>query len=154
LYVYAYPQSGGLSPTSYLTFEIASRFLGDITDAVIILTIVIASGLLGFWQEKGAASALAKLLAVVQTKATVLRDGNSTRVPVEEIVPGDIVVLSAGVTIPGDSLLLESADLFLDKATLIGETYPVEKKEGLQPAETPLSEYVKSSGSPATIVLG
>lgn len=119
---------------------ILSIFLGDITDAVIILTIVIASGLLGFWQERGAANALAKLLAVVQTKATVLRDGNSTRVSVEEIVPGDVVVLSAGVTIPGDSLLLDSADLFLDEATLTGETFPVEKKLGLLPAETPLSQ--------------
>ncbi len=119
---------------------ILSIFLGDITDAVIILTIVIVSGLLGFWQERGAASALAKLLAVVQTKATVLREGHSTKVPLEQIVPGDIVMLSAGVTISGDCLLIESADLFLDEATLTGETYPVEKKAGVQPAETPLSQ--------------
>ena len=85
--------------------SILSIFLGDLTDAVIILTIVLASGLLGFWQERGAASALEKLLVVVQTKATVLRDGSPVKIPLEQIVPGDIVVLSAGATIPGDCLL-------------------------------------------------
>ena len=119
---------------------ILSIFLGDITDAVIILTIVLASGLLGFWQERGAANALEKLLAVVQTKATVLRDGNEVKIPLAQIVPGDIVVLSAGTTIPGDCLLLDSNDLFLDEAALTGETFPVEKNVGLQPAETPLSQ--------------
>ncbi len=119
---------------------ILSIFLGDITDAIIILTIVLASGLLGFWQERGAASALEKLLAVVQTKATVLRDGNEVKIPLAQVVPGDIVVLSAGTTIPGDCLLLDSNDLFLDEAALTGETFPVEKNVGLQPAETPLSQ--------------
>jgi len=118
---------------------ILSIFLGDITDAVIILTIVIASGLLGFWQERGAANALEKLLAVVQIQVTVLRDGNSVKIPLAQIVPGDIVMLSAGTTIPGDCLLLDSDDLFLDEAALTGETFPVEKKVGLEPAETLLS---------------
>ena len=120
--------------------SILSIFLGDLTDAVIILTIVLASGLLGFWQERGAASALEKLLVVVQTKATVLRDGSPVKIPLEQIVPGDIVVLSAGTTIPGDCLLLDSADLFVDEAALTGETFPVEKKAGLEPAETPLGQ--------------
>ena len=117
-----------------------SIFLGDITDAVIILIIVLASGLLGFWQERGAANALEKLLAVVQTKATVLRDGKPVKIPLTQIVPGDIVVLSAGATIPGDCLLVDSDDLFLDEAALTGETFPVEKKVGLEPAETPLTQ--------------
>ncbi len=119
---------------------ILSIFLGDITDAVIILAIVLASGLLGFWQERGAANALEKLLAVVQTKTTVMRDGNQVKIPLEEVVPGDVVLVQAGATIPGDCLIYESNDLFVDEAALTGETYPVEKKTGPVPAQTPLKE--------------
>jgi len=117
-----------------------SFFLHDSADALIILIIVIVSGLLGFWQEKGAVDAVKKLLAIVQINATVIRDGDSKEVPVEDIVPGDIVVLNAGDVIPGDCLVLESKDLFVDEATLTGETYPVEKAAGVLPAETPLSQ--------------
>ena len=67
-----------------------SFFVHDSADAVIILVIVLASGVLGFWQERGAAHAVDKLLAVVQTKATALRDGARKEVPVSEIVPGDV----------------------------------------------------------------
>jgi P-type Mg2+ transporter len=117
-----------------------SFFLNATTDALIILTIVLISGLLGFWQERGAADAVEKLLALVQTKATVLRDGTPQEVFVEEVVPGDLVFLSAGGSIPGDCLLLESSDLFVDEATLTGETYPVTKEIGILPAETPLAK--------------
>ncbi len=115
-----------------------SFFLRDPTDALIILAIIVVSGFLGFWQERGAAHAIEKLLAMVQIKAVVLRDGEPIEVPIEEIVPGDMVVLSAGGTIPGDCLILESKDLFVDEAALTGETYPVEKAAGVLAAGTPL----------------
>ncbi len=118
---------------------ILSLFLGDHTNAIIILLIVIASSILGFWQERGAANAIAKLLAVVQTKATILRDGHEVKVAVAEIVPGDLVLLAAGATIPGDCLLLQATDLFVDEAALTGETYPAEKNSGVLPADTGLS---------------
>jgi Mg2+-importing ATPase len=118
---------------------VLSIFLRDATDAVIILVIVVASGLLGFWQERGAANAVAHLLSLVQVKATVLRDGRPQDVPVESVVPGDVVLLDAGDVIPGDCLLLESKDLFVDEATLTGETYPVEKAVAVLPEETALS---------------
>jgi Mg2+-importing ATPase len=121
-----------------------SFFLQDVTDALIILAIIVVSGMLSFWQERGAASAVEKLLALVQIKATVLRDGNQTEIPVEEIVPGDIVILNAGDAVPGDCLILESKDLFVDEATLTGETYPVEKLVGVLPPETPLSQRTNS----------
>jgi Mg2+-importing ATPase len=117
-----------------------SFFLGGPADAPIILTIVFISGLLGFWQERSAANAVEKLLAIVQIKATVLRDGSSKEIPVEGILPGDVVILSAGESIPADCLILESKDLFIDEAALTGETYPVEKTAGILPAETPLSQ--------------
>jgi Mg2+-importing ATPase len=123
---------------------ILSVFLGETTDAFIILTIVLASGLLGFWQERGAADAIEKLLAVVQTKVTVMRDGKPLEIPVEKVVPGDVLLLSAGATSPGDCLLLKSQDLFMDEATLTGETYPVEKNVDLLAADTPLSQRSNS----------
>ncbi len=64
-----------------------SFFLHDAVNALIILTIVVASGLLGFWQEHSATRAVEKLLAMVQVKATVLRDGTPSDIPVEKIVP-------------------------------------------------------------------
>src|SRR5271157_2653667 len=82
-----------------------SLFLHNIVDASIILTIVVISGLLGFWQEHSASNAVGKLLAIVQIKAAVLRDGNQQEIPIEEIVPGDVVILNAGDIVPGDCLL-------------------------------------------------
>src|SRR6266705_1338511 len=117
-----------------------SLFLRDASDASIIMTIVFVSGLLGFWQERGAADAVEKLLAIVQVRAAVLRDGKEQEFSVEEIVPGDIIVLNAGDVIPGDCLILESRDLFVDEAALTGETYPVEKQPGTVPANATLSQ--------------
>ena len=112
----------------------------DRADATIIFVIVLASGFLGFWQERGAADAVAKLLAIVQVKATVLRDGKSMDVPVEQIVPGEVVVLSAGDLVPGDCLLLAATDLYVDEATLTGETFPVEKAPGVAAADAPIAQ--------------
>ena len=117
-----------------------SLFLQDPVNALIILAIILISGLLGYWQERGAADAVKKLLAMVQVKVAVVRDGASREVSIEEIVPGDIIVLNAGDIIPGDSLILSSKDLFIDEASLTGETFPVEKTAGLLPAETALAK--------------
>ena len=108
-----------------------SFFLKDTVDAFIILTIVLISGLLGFWQEHGANDAVSKLLEVVKIKSFVLRDGKTVTVPVEELVPGDVVLLKAGAVVPADCLLIESDSLNVDEATLTGETYPVEKQAGV-----------------------
>jgi len=138
-----------------------SFFLHDPFNASIILTIVLVSGLLGFWQERSASNAVEKLLAMVQIKATVLRDGGPQEIPVEEIVPGDIVMLNAGDIVPGDCLVQDSKDLFVDEATLTGETYPVEKSVGVLPAETPMGQrtnclwmgtHVVSGGAKALVV--
>jgi Mg2+-importing ATPase len=138
-----------------------SLFLHDSTDAVIILVIVLVSGLLGFWQERGAADAVEKLLGIVKIKTTVLRDGKPEDIPIEEVVPGDIISLNAGDAIPADALILESKDLFVDEATLTGETYPAEKTAGLLPSNTPLGSRTNSlfmgthviSGSATAVVV-
>ncbi|MCX8032423.1 MAG: magnesium-translocating P-type ATPase [Thermoleophilia bacterium] len=119
---------------------VLSAFLKDRVDAGIILGIVLLSSLLSFWQERGATNAVKKLLAVVEIKVTVLRDGTPVDVPVEEVVPGDVVLLNAGDVIPGDCLVLESKELFADEAALTGESYPAEKQPGVLPADTPLAK--------------
>jgi len=121
-----------------------SAFLRDPADAAIIIVIVLISGLLGFWQEKGAVDALEKMLAIVKIKTTVLRDSSEQDIALEDVVPGDVVILNAGDAIPADGMILESRDLFVDEATLTGETYPVEKEAGTLPAETPLSKRTNS----------
>jgi P-type Mg2+ transporter len=139
-----------------------SIFLRDAADAIIILAIVIISGLLGFWQERGASNAVEKLLALVQVKATVLRDGIEREIPHEDVVPGDIVLLAAGGSIPGDCLVLESKDLSVNEATLTGETYPADKMSGVLPEDTGLSQrtnilYMGThviSGSAKALVVG
>ncbi|UXE62898.1 MAG: magnesium-translocating P-type ATPase [Woronichinia naegeliana WA131] len=140
---------------------ILSSFLGDIINSLIILAIVLFSGLLGFWQERGAADAIAKLLAMVEVKARILRDGKLKDIPLDEVVPGDIVQVSAGDNIPGDCLILESQTLSIDEATLTGETYPVAKNVGVLPTETGLSQRTNSlligthvvSGSATAVVV-
>jgi len=117
-----------------------SAGLGDVADTVIILIIVLISSFLGFWQEKGAANAVSELLKMVQLHCTVLRSRQQKEIPVEEVVPGDVIVLSAGDIIPGDSLILESQELFVDEAAFTGETYPVEKNAGVLAAATPLAK--------------
>jgi Mg2+-importing ATPase len=117
-----------------------SYFVHDRVDAVIILTIIVASALLGFWQEFGAANAIGKLLSLVAVTTTVPRDGREQAVTVDEIVAGDIVRLAAGATIPADCLVVESRDLFVNEAALTGETYPVEKQQDVLPADTALAK--------------
>ncbi len=116
-----------------------SFVLADAADTIIILIIVFVSGALGFWQERGAANAMQKLLATVQIKTKVKRDGAAVDIPVAQVVKGDLILLSAADVMAGDSRLLESKDLFVDEACLTGETFPVEKVVGVLPAETALN---------------
>ena len=121
-----------------------SLFLQDRTDALIILAIILISALLGFWQEHGAARAVAALLSLVRIKTEVWRDRQLIEVPLEEIVPGDVINISAGSSIPGDGLVLDSKDLFVDEATLTGETYPAEKSATVVSATASLSQRTNS----------
>jgi len=138
-----------------LVFAMGLSFLvRDPVDAFIIFFIVPVSGLLGFWQDRGASNAVEKLLSIVQIKSAVLRDGSSKEIPVEEIVPGDIVILNAGDIVPGDALVQESNDLFIDEAMLTGETFPVEKVVAVLPAETPLGQRTNALWMGTHVVSG
>jgi Mg2+-importing ATPase len=118
-----------------LAASLLSFALNSVVDGVIILLIVVVSGLLGFSQERGAAKAVRQLLAVVDIRCSVMRDGQTCSIRMAEIVPGDVVVLAAGVGIPADCRLLEERDLSVDEAALTGESFPVSKSITPVPGE-------------------
>jgi Mg2+-importing ATPase len=117
-----------------------SSVLGNWTEAAIILAIVLASTLLGFAQEYRADVAVAALRRRLALSVRVLRDGVEQAVPAPGIVPGDVVLLSAGNLVPGDGLVLEARDFLVTEASLTGESFPVEKQPGVLPPGTPLAQ--------------
>ena len=134
------------SPITLLLIVAAllSAGLGDGTDTTIILVIVLISSLLSFGQERGAANAVEELLKLVQLNCTALRDGEKKEIPMEHVVPGDIIYLTAGDIIPGDSLIVESQEIFVDEAAFTGETYPVEKNGCILPSGIQLGKRTNS----------
>jgi Mg2+-importing ATPase len=136
--------------------------LDDATNGLIIVFILVASGLLSFWQELSAADAVAKLMGMIETKVTAIRDGQDCEVPLDAVVPGDVIRLRAGDLIPGDCRLLTARDLFVNEAVLTGESFPAEKSCGVLPEPTPLGQRVNSlflgtnviSGFAAAVVVG
>jgi P-type Mg2+ transporter len=144
-----------------ITATLISAFLKDWIDAIIILFIVLGSALISFFQEYTANNAADKLRAQVSLKSEVLREGKPVSIPTEELVPGDLVLLSAGSLIPADGLVIEAKDFFVNQAVLTGETFPVEKKPGIQAVDASLAERtnvvfmgtsVKSGSARALIV--
>jgi len=106
----------------------ASAVLGEPTDAVIIIAIVVVSNVLDFGQTRRSQRAVEQLQAQVTPRATVLRDGQWVDIPCAQVVPGDVVRLSAGDMVPADARLLESRDLYVQQAALTGESLPAEKQ--------------------------
>ncbi|MGB9094268.1 MAG: HAD-IC family P-type ATPase, partial [Gallionella sp.] len=110
-----------------LAASAVSALTGQITGFVIIWVIVLMSVTLDFFQEFRAGRAAEQLKKTVAVRATVLRDGRSREIRIAKLVPGDVVLLSAGDLIPADCRLLEAKDFFINQSLLTGESYPVEK---------------------------
>ena len=108
-----------LSAISYAT--------GDARAGTVMAAMVVLSAALRFVQESRADSAAAKLKAMIHVTATVIRDGAAREMPLRDLVPGDIIKLSAGDMIPGDVRLLACKDLFVSQGSLSGESFPTEK---------------------------
>jgi Mg2+-importing ATPase len=117
-----------------------SAVTGEWVDAVIIIAIVLGSALLGLFQEYSANTAAEKLRAQVRIKTTVLRDGQPQSLPAEEVVPGDVILLSAGSLVPADGVLLKARDFYVNQAALTGETFPVQKSPARVVAQASLAE--------------
>jgi len=110
-----------------LVASIFSMLTGDMTSFIIISIIVMLSVTLDFFQELHAENGINALRSSVAIKALVLRDGVEKALPVAQIIPGDIISLSAGDLIPADGRLITSKDLFINQSMLTGESYPAEK---------------------------
>src|ERR1041385_3262565 len=124
-----------------LLFAVAvSAFAREWIDATVIFVIVVASAVITFIQEYSATNAVEKLRAHLAHNINTLRDGRVQSIPVENLVPGDILLLSAGNLIPADGVVLEAKDFFVNQAVLTGETFPVKKETGVVSATASLTE--------------
>lgn len=117
-----------------------SLVLQQWVDAGIILAIVVGSALLSFFQEYRASTAVDELTKRLALTCRVIRDGAEHLVPVSTIVPGDLIVLSAGNLIPADGVVIDAADFLVTEASMTGESFPVEKRPGIVRAEAPITE--------------
>lgn len=106
---------------------IISGVIGDLTDTIVILIIVLLNAIVGFIQEYRAEKAMQALKQMAIAQARVLRDGIVTWLPATELVPGDVVLLEAGNSVPADLRIIESINLKIEEAALTGESYAVEK---------------------------
>jgi P-type Mg2+ transporter len=109
------------------TLSAISFATGDARAGTVMAIMVALSVGLRFWQEARADAAAAKLKAMIHVTATVIRNGEAKEMPLRDLVPGDIIKLSAGDMVPGDVRLLSSKDLFVSQGSLTGESLPVEK---------------------------
>ena len=127
----------------------------DCLTVVIILTMVLISGTLRFVQESRSGSAAEKLLAMITTTCTVTRKGQEkVEIPMDELVVGDIVHLSAGDMIPADVRILEAKDLFVSQASLTGESEPVEKQMQASGPQESVTDYPNIAFMGSSVVSG
>ncbi len=131
-----------------------SLVLQDSADAIIIFIIIFVSSMLSFFQEHRATNAVQKLLEMVRITSIVIRDSIKKEISSEDIVPGDIVLLSAGSKIPADCIILESRDLFVNEAVLTGETFPVEKNSSLVSDDLPPSKRTNALFMGTNVISG
>lgn len=119
---------------------IISAFVGDPSDVFIILFILLSTGTLSFFQERNAGKVVKKLQSMLSIKATTLRDGQISETDQEQIVKGDVILLRAGNMLPADCLIIEANELYVNEASLTGESYPAKKEPGITTAQTPLAQ--------------
>ncbi len=124
-----------------LVAAVISGIVGDITDTIVILVIVLLNAAVGFIQEYRAEKAMQALKKMAITQATVIREGTNILVAATELVPGDIVVLETGNAVPADIRVIESINLKIDESALTGESETVEKfSEALKINNASISE--------------
>lgn len=127
----------------------------DCLTVVIILTMVVISGTLRFVQESRSGNAAEKLLAMITTTCTVTRKyAPKSEIPLDEVVAGDIIHLSAGDMIPADVRILETKDLFVSQSALTGESEPVEKTAFTSKKEKTITDYPNIAFMGSSVISG
>lgn len=134
---------------------IISGIVGEPPDAIAIVVIVLLNGVIGFVQEYRAERAVAALKLLAASTALVRRDGQVTEISALQLVPGDVVLLEAGNTMPADLRLIETVQLKVDESLLTGESVPVEKRiASLHEAEAPLGDRVNLAYKGTSVTYG
>ncbi|MFA4854202.1 MAG: magnesium-translocating P-type ATPase [Candidatus Omnitrophota bacterium] len=132
-----------------------SLFFGEKISALIVLLMAVMSVTLAFAQEHRASKAAEKLSEMVRTTATVLRNGKSKEISIREIVPGDLVDLFAGDMIPADLRIISCKDLFINQASLTGESFPIEKISApISPKNNSIPELTNIAFMGSSVVSG
>ena len=127
----------------------------DCLTVVIILTMVFLSGTLRFVQESRSGNAAEKLLAMITTTCTVTRKGQEmAEIPLDEVVVGDIVHLSAGDMLPADVRILDAKDLFVSQASLTGESEPIEKIPMANETRDAITDYTNIAFMGSNVLSG
>jgi len=131
-----------------------SMAIGEVYDAIVIITIVMACAVLGFTQEYKAEKALEALKKMTAPTATVLRNGKEVQLETRDIVPGDIILLYTGGKVPADARLIEAINMKTDEAPLTGESTPVNKNVKPLPEETIVSDRRNTLFTGTVVVYG
>ncbi|YAF97393.1 MAG: cation-transporting P-type ATPase [Nodularia sp. CChRGM 3473] len=137
-----------------LVAGLIKALLGQWTNAAVIWGVTLINAIIGFVQESKAEGAIAALAQAVTTEATVIRNGQKSRIPSQELVPGDIVLLTSGDKVPADLRLLNTRNLQVDESALTGESVPVEKSTTTVSADTPLAERVNMAYAGSFVTFG
>lgn len=137
-----------------LVATIVSAALGEWKDAFVILTVVLLNAIIGWRQELQSSEAVAKLLQLTPQLVLVERDGIEQEVPADELVPGDLVVVETGDSIPADGRWIEALNIRVNEAALTGESVPVSKQSEPLPAATELGERRNMAWRGTLVVAG
>lgn len=134
---------------------VVSFLLGETLDASVIMIIVLINGLLGYVQEARAEKAIEALKKLSTSYAQVIRDGNVEKIKVEQLVPGDIILLESGDKVPADARIIETVTLEVSEAILTGESHPVNKTaDALKELDIPLGDRKNLLYKDTSIVYG
>ena len=129
-------------------------FLGSWMNASVIWGVTLINAIIGYVQEAKAEGAIASLAKAVTTEATVVREGQTLRIPSRDLVPGDIVLLASGDKVPADLRLLKVRNLQVDESALTGEAVPVDKSLQVLPQDTPLAERTNMAYAGSFVTFG
>lgn len=137
-----------------LSAAVVAAVLGHLVDAGVIVGVVLVNAIVGFVQEGRAEQALDGLRSMLATSVRVLREGERHAVPVDDLVPGDVVLLEAGDRVPADLRLLRARSLLVDESILTGESVASEKSESPNPEETALADRSAMAYSGTLVAAG
>ncbi len=133
---------------------IVSYFIGDVVEAVVILTIVLFNAIVGFLQEYKAEKSIEALRKLTALKVNVLRNGKEKEIDKKHVVPGDIIILEEGSKVPADCRIIENIELKSDESSLTGESLPISKKIDKLKEDTSLADRKNMLFAGTSIVRG